>query len=60
MAMTGVASRFAFFDLEFAIISQSVTNGENEQSGETTNPHYVRGQSIPTRLQKNCLEQLAR
>ena len=47
MAMTGVASRFAFFDLEFAIsisIShQSVTNGENEQPGETTNPHYVRG-----------------
>ena len=39
MAMTGVASRFAFFDLEFGVVAA----GENLSSGETTNPHFVRG-----------------
>ena len=36
----GVVSRFAFFDLEFLSL---LTCGENLGSGETTNPHYVRG-----------------
>ena len=53
MAMTGVASRFVFSVVQFAIsqsVSQSVTNGENEQPGETTNPHYVRGSELPSKL----------
>ena len=40
MAMAGVARRFAFFDVEFGVV---VTAGENLSSGETTNPHFVRG-----------------
>ena len=40
MAMAGVARRFAFFEVEFGVV---VTAGENPSSGETTNPHFVRG-----------------
>ena len=43
MAMTGVASRFAFFEVYFRRL---LTRGENPRSGETTNPHFVRGPGI--------------
>ena len=45
MAMAGVARRFAFFEVEFGVGSgrRVVTAGENPSSGETTNPHFVRG-----------------
>ena len=44
MAMTGVARRFAFFEVPFGVVV--VTAGENPSSGETTNPHSVRGLSL--------------
>ena len=47
MAMAGVARRFAFFEVEFGVGSgvgsRVVTAVENPSSGETTNPHFVRG-----------------
>ena len=40
MAMAGVPRRFAFFEVYFRWL---LTRGENPRSGETTNPHFVRG-----------------
>ena len=45
MAMAGVARRFAFFEVEFGVVVVVVTAGENPSSGETTNPHFVRGKN---------------
>ena len=42
MAMAGVARLFAFFEVPFGVVVV-VTAGENPSSGETTNPHFVRG-----------------
>ena len=46
MVMSGVPRRFAFFEVEFGVVGSGrrvVTAGENRSSGETTNPHFVRG-----------------
>ena len=51
MAMAGVARRFAFFEVEFAVGGGGVVaTGENLSSSETTNPHFVRGKRQKRKL----------